>query len=275
MTAAVLRDEFLTLIVQKRQLLAAASARMVGHPLEQEALDHFFESTFLEVVTRFESFVEDLFYEVSLGQSSIYRSGPVGAVSGVGTREDLEAALLASTPRNYLEWLPITTTEARARVILRDGRPFSRLDRRGSERSLLGEVTTIRNAIAHRSGDAWAKFLRTCPGQLAVPRRTPAGLLQMKADPSRTKYELLCDGLGGIAAALAARSDTQAWQLLSPETDRVAGEAAPPGSYECRGCGKPLHLAETGKLKNCETCHHGPCLTCGVEVKSRFRRTSP
>lgn len=275
MTAAVLREDFLSLVVRKRLLLAAMSDQMVGHPLEEEALDHFFESTFLEVVTRFEAFLEDLFYEVSLGQSAIYRSGPIGAVAGVGTREDLEAALLASTPRNYLEWLPIRATEARAKIVLRDGRPFSRLERRGSEKSLLAEVTTIRNAIAHRSGDAWSKFLGACPGQLPESRRTPAGLLRMNADVSRTKYELLCDGLGGVAAALAARSDKQAWRLLSPESDRATGETAPAGVYECRSCGEPHVLASSRRLGHCQKCHGGACMACGAESKSRFRRSGP
>lgn len=275
MTAAELRDDFLALIVEKRKLLSAASSRMIGHSLEEEALDHFFESTFLEVVTRFEAFVEDLFYEVSLGQSSIHRAGPADALSGVGTRKDLEEVLLASGSRNYLEWLPLATTEARARVLLKDGRPFSRLGRRDSERALLREVKTIRNAIAHRSGDAWSKFLSICPGQQTLARRTPAGLLRMAADVDRTKYDLLCDGLGGIASALAARSDKQAWKLLSPEDDRSARKVAPAGTYECRKCGDSFVLNEESTLENCSRCHHGPCLSCGVEVKSRFRRISP
>lgn len=275
MTAASLRDDFQALIVEKRALLSATAAQMVGHELEVDALDHFYESTFLEVVTRFETFLEDLFYEVALGSSSMFRTGPVGAVQGVDSREDLEAALLTSSNRNYLDWLPYRNTLERARVVLRDGRPFSRLERRGSESALLVEILKIRNAIAHRSGEAWSKFENLCPGHLPVPRRTPAGLLQLKVGLTRTKYDVLCDGLGGIAAALGARSDLKAWALLSPEADRGAGETVPPGTYECVDCGNEQTIAAAAPMANCTHCHHGPCMACGAEKKSRFRRIAP
>lgn len=270
-TAAILRDGFHDLVREKHALLEATEGRMAGHALEVEALDHLHESTFLEVVTRFEAFLEDLFYEVALGTSSIFKTGAIGAVAGVHSRDDLEATLFSSSNLDYLNWLPIDRTIDRAAVLLRDGRPFSRLDRRGSERALLTEVSKIRNAVAHRSGTAWTNFGKLVPGNLPAARRHPAGLLQMAAGVS-TKYNSLCDGLARVVSALAARSDAQAWRLLSPESERQAGTFAPAGSYECVRC-RAVSNRPAGSLSPCANCHAGPCLTCGAEKQSKLRRT--
>jgi hypothetical protein len=272
-TAAILRDGFHGLVREKRALLGATEGRMAGHALGVEAIDHLYESTFLEVVTRFEAFLEDLFYEVALGSSSIFRTGAIGAVAGVHSRDDLEATLVSSSNLDYLNWLPIDRTIDRAAVVLRDGRPFSRLDRRFSEKAVLKEVSTIRNAVAHRSGTAWTNFGKLVPDSLPAARRHPAGLLQMTVGLS-TKYNSLCDGLAGVVSALAARSDAQAWRLLSPEAERQAGKLAPAGSYECVSCGT-VSTRTAGPLSPCANCHTGPCLICGTEKQSRLRRTGP
>lgn len=276
MSAAALRDDFLRLVRTKAELLADTRTQLAGHGREQEALDHFFESTFLDVVTRFEAFIEDLFYDVALRTSNIYGAGPVPAIAGAAARVDLESSLLSASGDGYLKWLPITNTEARARVLLRDGRPFSRLERRDNERALMTEVMKVRNAIAHRSGDAWQKFSSIAPGPAGngQNQRTPAAFLRMTVG-AHTKYDAYCGGLGGIARALTARSDKDAWRLLGPESPRPSGDRAPAGSYRCMSCNQAFVIAEPTTLDNCHSCHAGPCFTCGRSAKSQFRRDAP
>lgn len=257
--------------MNNRALLAVTSAELRGVIRERDAIDHLYESTFLATVTRFESYLEELFYEVATGRSQIFRSGPSGALSATSSREDIEAMLTRGAERAYVQWLPIQSTEARALAVLRDGRPFSRLDRRTTERSLMKEVSIVRNAIAHRSGDAQARFEKLCPGALATERRTPAGFLQLATSGVST-YDRLCNGLGGIAQALSARSDKQAWKVLSPESDRLSGDRAPSGTYECRSCGTRSTQGDSAILGECSACHPGPCMTCGSTTKSRFVR---
>jgi hypothetical protein len=105
-----------------------------------------------------------------------------------------------------------------------------------TQHQILAEVTVIRNAIAHNSGATWAKFLAQCPSGLPESRRSSTGLPYMTVRPS-TNYGAPTTGLAGVANALGARSDGQAWKLMWPEGFRSAGEVALTGAFECPACG--------------------------------------
>jgi hypothetical protein len=104
----------------------------------------------------------------------------------------------------YLVWLPFGNTEARAKLYLKDGRPFSELT--DGDKSMIKTITTIRNAIAHKSPHALAEFQRTVIGSLALLRfeRSPAGFLrsQVRAGPAQNRFEVYAAELGRVASVL-------------------------------------------------------------------------
>ena len=220
-SAAALRDSFRLEVQDNLRLTDETQHVFRGNPQEKAAIDRTYESTFLDVVTRFEVLLEDLFYAVALRESHIYRSGIVPSLSGVHTRAQLEDLLSSIERREYLDWLPFDRTAQRVDAFLIEGRPFTRLARHSTEGSILREAMIIRNAIAHRSGRGQKKFDALCPSGLPEARRTPAGLLQLSTGQQTTKYGTICNGLIRIAGVLSARSDIKSWHC-SPQRMRMA-----------------------------------------------------
>jgi hypothetical protein len=56
----------------------------------------------------------------------------------------------------YLLWLPYSNTVDRAKLYLKDGRPFTEID--NGDRSIMKTISTIRNAIAHTGPHATGEF---------------------------------------------------------------------------------------------------------------------
>jgi hypothetical protein len=105
-------------------------------------LDSVYEALFLRAVTNFEAFLEDLFLAILRG-SARYSRQRVRVQMSTVSRDALMRILLQD--RAYLNWLPFTNTERRAKLYLKDGRPFTDLTE--GDKS----ITVIRNAIAHKS----------------------------------------------------------------------------------------------------------------------------
>ena len=104
----------------------------------------------------------------------------------------------------YMDWLPYDRTERRARLYLKDGKPFSELT--DGDRSMVKTITTIRHAIAHRSHHATSEFTRTVTGSQVLLRgeRSPAGFLrsEVRAGPARNRFEVYVSELARIANTL-------------------------------------------------------------------------
>jgi hypothetical protein len=227
-----------------------------------------YASSFLQAVSAFETFQEELFFSCLLGLAGI-----VGARPLVKPRTRPEAERIASggERRAFLSWSKMKDNWERADVFLSSGRPFSRLQRHAKDLQVLDIVTKIRNAIAHESGAARTKF-RTIPmGSLPSRRRVPAGYLQ-SITGSLTQHEILLNELDRISRALAANSDRIAFALLREEDTYRSGSESVRGNFECLKCKAVVRNTALRPLDPCSTCNSGPCPHCGAARPSRFKR---
>lgn len=236
--------------------------------LRRSDVDHIYESTFLDLVSYFEVFVEDLFFICVLGRSAI---GDVEPTVTFPTRR--LAAVLSSAERGYTSWSKMQEVLVRAEIYLKDGRPFSRLRGRGRDLEVLSSGLKIRNAIAHRSEHAKTQFLMLPEKTLPPSRRTPAGYLQQLVGAT-SRHETYATAYARIANALTAPRQRLAERFLQAESAFDSGQKAPLGEYVCLQCGTATRSAGVQrKLPSCGTCGI-PCGTCGRRAISHFQRVS-
>lgn len=156
-------------------------------------LHSVYEALFLRAVTSFEVFLESLF--LSIMQEKIrYPKKRVSLRMKTTSSEALKEILLQGD--KYMDWLPFRKTEDRAKLYLKDGRPFTELN--DGDKSMIKTITTIRHAIAHKSPHAISEFHRTVLGNLVLlpQERTPAGFLRTPVHPTRRRFETYMIELG-------------------------------------------------------------------------------
>lgn len=161
--------------------------------LNSRDLDVVYEGLFLECVTAFETFLETLFFATVMGQLDF----PVRRVkSRIEVRSSQVLRVIVKGDRQFVDWLPYEHTERRAKMYLRQGRPFS--DLTDAQTSLIQRVVWTRNAIAHQSREARQKFDRNVLGSTPLlPReRSPAGFLRSQPrGPGSTQFQLMTNEL--------------------------------------------------------------------------------
>ncbi|MBJ7405939.1 MAG: hypothetical protein JHD07_22555 [Bradyrhizobium sp.] len=162
-------------------------------------LDSVYEALFLRAVTSFEAFLEDLFLAILVGRAQ-YTGQRVRVLMSASSRGALMKILLQGSV--YMNWLPFEHTEKRAKLYLRDGRPFSDLDI--GDRSQLKTISIIRNAIAHKSPYALAQFQKIVIGgaPMLQRERNPAGFLRSRIAPQQTRFEVHMGQLARCAGLL-------------------------------------------------------------------------
>jgi hypothetical protein len=164
-------------------------------------LDSVYEALFLRAVTTFEAFLEDLFLAILVGRAQ-YNGQRVRILMSASSRGALMQILLQGS--TYMSWLPFEHTEKRAKLYLKDGRPFTDLD--NGDKSQLKTISVIRNAIAHKSPYALSQFQKIAIG--AIPllsnERNPAGFLRTRISsaPAQTRFEVYMGQLGRCAGML-------------------------------------------------------------------------
>ena len=164
-------------------------------------LDSVYEALFLRAVTSFEAFLEDLFLAILVGRAK-YNGQRVRVLMQASSRGALMQILLQGD--SYMSWLPFENTEKRAKLYLKEGRPFTELD--NGDKSQLKTISTIRNAIAHKSPYALLKFKITVVGSIPLlqTERNPAGFLRTRisSSPAQTRFEVYMGQLGKCAGLL-------------------------------------------------------------------------
>jgi hypothetical protein len=143
---------------------------------------------YLEAVCSFELFLEDLFIGLLTGK--LYH--PSRDVSPrVNFRSHLVARDIILGGKKYVDWLPWSLIETRAKAYFRDGRPFTSIS--ANDKQLVDQVCRIRNALAHKSDYSLRKLEEGVSGSipLLVSEKTPAGFLRSKfrIAPVQTRYE--------------------------------------------------------------------------------------
>jgi hypothetical protein len=164
-------------------------------------LDTVYEALFLRAVTSFEAFLEDLFVAILVGRVR-YNRQRVKVLMSASSTDALMQILLQGNA--FMNWLPFSNTEKRAKLYLKDGRPFTELD--DGDKSQLKTITVIRNAIAHKSDHALSEFERTVLGSLLLlhNERNPAGFLRSRiaSGPAQSRFEIHVGHLGKCAGLL-------------------------------------------------------------------------
>lgn len=164
-------------------------------------LDTVYEALFLRAVTSFEGFLEDLFMAILVGRAT-YSRQRVRVLMSASSRDALMQILLQGNA--FMNWLPFSHTEKRAKLYLKDGRPFTDLN--DGDKSQLKTITVIRNAIAHKSDHAISEFNRTVISSLSLLQneRSPAGFLRSRiaSGPAQSRFEVHVGHLGKCAGLL-------------------------------------------------------------------------
>jgi hypothetical protein len=165
-------------------------------------LDSVYEALFLRAVTTFEAFLEDLFLAILVRRAQ-YNGQRVRVLMSASSKGALMQILLQGNA--YMNWLPFEHTEKRAKLYLREGRPFTDLD--NGDKSQLKTISVIRNAIAHRSPYALAQFQKIAIGSIPLLQneRNPAGFLRARISsaPAQTRFEVYMGQLGRCAGLLS------------------------------------------------------------------------
>lgn len=181
---------------QRMERLFAASE------INKTDLESVYEALFLRAVTSFEGFLEDLFLAILDGRTR-YVSSRVQLRMEAKSKEALMEILLQGNA--YMNWLPFVHAEKRAKLYLKDGRPFT--DLTDGDKSQIKTIATIRNAIAHKSPHAKAEFEKHVIGSLPLlnVEKKPAGFLRSRvsSQPNQTRFEVYVSTLGRIAGVLS------------------------------------------------------------------------
>ncbi len=136
--------------------------------------DLLYESTFLNAIGLFEGVLEALLFEFVCGKASRKR----GHYSLLKTRTHSDYRTILLKGRRYIDLLPYSELIDTVKMYLNDGKPFTEVE--DDDRQILAQATLIRNAIAHRSTFALAKFRKDIRGVGSLPsnRQFPGPLLR-------------------------------------------------------------------------------------------------
>ncbi len=151
-------------------------------------VEHVYEAIFLSSMTTFEALLENLFFGLLMGR---YTSGLPNARCKISIRSEQVGREILLGGGAYLDWLPYSRTEDRAKLYFASGLPFTILN--DGEKSFLKQSLFIRNAVAHKSRFAMEQFREKVNGVSGLPprQRTPAGFLRsvFRAAPIQCRYE--------------------------------------------------------------------------------------
>jgi hypothetical protein len=169
-----------------------------GHIVKRD-VEAVYEALFLRAVTNFEAFLEELFLAI-LQEKHVYPGKRVQVLMKTKSSAAMMEILLQE--RAYMDWLPFDKTQNRAKLYLKDGRPFT--DLTAQDRAMLKTISTIRNAIAHRSAHAIEKFKKdVIAGQALLQReRTPAGYLRVSIGSAK-RFDAYISELSRVAGVLS------------------------------------------------------------------------
>lgn len=159
-----------------RWSIAPAGARPL---ITSKRRDSMIEIAFLRMFLAWEVFIEQSFVLYVMGAKPL-RGRSLQRFVFPPTRSKAEEWL--TDGRDYATWGSAAAVGQRAERYFRDGRPFAEILR--ANQNFLDETRFIRNAIAHRSGDAFERFEVLVRNRLgALPANTTVGSFLATAVP--------------------------------------------------------------------------------------------
>lgn len=151
-------------------------------------IEIIYNGLFLDALTCFENFIEELFINLLI-DDSIHPSFSVKAKHKFNSTKICREIVYAG--KKYVDWFPYDFTIKRAEIFLKNGKPFTNLDK--TDRMVLAQIFYIRNAIAHKSRHSINMFKKqVIEGFILMAReKTPVGFLRSiyAMAPSQTRYE--------------------------------------------------------------------------------------
>ena len=168
----------------ERTRLRIESLHHEGRIARRDA-ERVYEGLYMRAITTLETFLEELFHQVALGQSN-HPTKRVRPRADFRSRMALNRLVLGHN--DYVDWLPYTKVEERARVFLRGGRPFTEIS--DGQRSQISDWHRLRNAIAHPGEPARTAFRTKVIGErvLLSHEKTPAGFLRSSLQPGLNRF---------------------------------------------------------------------------------------
>jgi hypothetical protein len=151
-------------------------------------IQQVYAGLFLDIFTEFEALIEDLFIGLLAGE---YYSSTTTVKRLVRIVPKSKVQDIVFNGRQYLDWLPYRDyTIPRANRYFKDGEPFTRFN--DPQKENLKKFHFIRNALAHKSQSALAKFQQIINNLPLLPHeKTPAGYLRSTPHgSSQTQYQI-------------------------------------------------------------------------------------
>ena len=164
-------------------------------------LELVYAGLYLDAMTSFENFIEDLFVRLLVG-TAIHPSRLV--VPKITFKSPTTCRNIVYGGESYVDWFPYNRTQRRARVFFRDGLPFTALA--NFEKKNMDRMLYIRNAIAHKSKHALNRFEQGVISGLPLlsQEEKPVGYLRSNytTSPPETQYEVIHKNIVAIAQEL-------------------------------------------------------------------------
>lgn len=163
-----------------------------------------YAALFINAITSFESFIEEMFFCLLTGKIKL--SNSVRPKVAITNRNIAREIILQG--RNYIDWLPYERTEKIAMSFFKDGKPFTVLDK--NEKNHIDKCLFIRNALAHHSDHSIEKYKKKVLSNLSInPReRAPKKFLRVEFSkyPKKTYYEQYISELFRISCKICIES---------------------------------------------------------------------
>ncbi len=161
----------------------------------------FYCGLFLDIVTSFECFIEDLFLNLLI-DDEIH---PLQSVKAKHVfKSTTSARSVVGAGKNYIDWFPYDFTIKRSKIFFNAGKPFTDFNK--ADKKYLSEILYIRNALAHLSKHSIKQFNKHLTDGLPLTskEKSVTGFLRSfyAVAPSQTRYEYYVFQLGYLANKL-------------------------------------------------------------------------
>lgn len=177
----------------------------IASGLKVTDIELVYASSFLSVVTQWESFLVDVIYEAVCG--GLAPGSKVKRRVSVESRRALDDILLYPG-KKYIAVSDVEDAERLCGLFVRDAAPINGIQT--SQRTIIKQAKFIRNRIAHDSEHSRTQFSRHVPGVSGLPRpkRKPGAFLrhQFRRSPAQRQYEVYF-----AAFRRAARDVARTW----------------------------------------------------------------
>ena len=151
-------------------------------------IEVLYSGLFLDALAYFENFIEELFIKLLMADS-VHPSFAVKAKHKFNNTKICREIIYAGG--KYVDWLPYKFTIKRAKIFLKNGKPFTNLVR--ADIKVLTQISYIRNAIAHKSRHSIKMFNNNVIEDfiLMPSEKTPVGFLRslIAVSPPLTRYQ--------------------------------------------------------------------------------------